>query len=172
MVEHPAHNGKVVGSNPIKPNLNYKMKFTFKEYKNIKTKNYIKENNLFFFFNGININCYNWTFIKQNLQKINFNSYKISNKITINNLKKSIYKNIIPTINGVTFLLKPIETTKELKKQILFHNLKELFFDPLALNLNNKIYSNNQINNLLSNNYKDNKLLYFQFKITNLKIKF
>lgn len=145
------------------------MKLTFKKYKITKIKSYIKTNNFFLFLNGINLNYNQWVFIEQNLQSVNFNYYKINNKISIKTLNTSIYKNITSTINSVIFLIDVIEPYQELKKQVILNHLNQLFFNILAINLNNHIYSKNQVQHILSLNYKTNKLLFYKFQITNLK---
>jgi hypothetical protein len=145
------------------------MKFTTKEYKITKTKSYIQTSNLFFFFNGINRNSNDWIIIEQKLKNINFEYYKIFNKTSKKTLENSIYKNVIPTINSITFLIKLRSNTKELSKQILLNNFEPLLFTLLAVKLNNKIYSTTQLKALPSLNYSENKLLLFQFSITNLK---
>lgn len=146
------------------------MKFTFKEYKIARTKNYVKTNNLFFFCNGINLSYNNWIPIEQNLKNLKISYYKVFNKTSIKKLKNSIYKNVTAVVNSVTFLLKVTAPSKELEKQIIINNIKHLFFDMLALNLNNKVYSKTQLKTMVSCNYKNNKLLLFQFNLTNLKL--
>ena len=145
------------------------MEFTFKNYKIIKTKNYIKKNNLFFFFGGVNRNSNDWILLEQSLKHVNFNYYKIFNKTTKKTLNNSIYKTIKPAINGITFIIKP--KSKQLLKQILITSFEPLLFNMLAITLNNKMYQTTQLNNNYSLNYKDNKILIFKFVITNLKKK-
>jgi hypothetical protein len=142
------------------------MKLTPKNYKTIKTKSYLKKNNLFFFFNGINQNSNNWIRTKQDLQNLNLNYYKIFNKTSITTFKNSIYKNTDAPINGLTLLIKPTKFNILLTKKILF-NLDPFLF--LALKLNNKIYSLTQIKQINSLNYYNNKLLLYKFSITNIK---
>lgn len=142
------------------------MKFTFKEYKILKTKNYIKKNHLFFIFSGINLNSNQWVKVEQDLKKINFNYYKIFNKTSTQIVQSSIYKNITPTINSITFFIKPTLKSNFITKKMLF-NMKTFFF--LALKINNKIYSNSQIKYTTSLNYCENKILLYQFGISYLK---
>jgi len=148
------------------------VEFTSKKYKIIKTKNYIKLNSLFIFFNGINQNSNDWILIEQNLKKINFNYYKIFNKTSKKALTNSVFVNMNALINSITFLLKPISIKNEITKQTLLNSFEPLLFTLLSIKLNNKIYSKAQLKNLFSFNYTDNKLLFFQFKITNTKIIF
>jgi hypothetical protein len=145
------------------------MEFTSKNYKIIKTKNYIKKNNLFFFFGGVNRNSNDWILVEQDLKNIHFNYYKIFNRTTKKTLSNSIYKIIKPAINGITFLIKP--KTKQMSKQVLMASFEPLLFNMLAIKLNNKIYQITQLKNNYSLIYKDNKILTFQFGVTNLKKK-
>ena len=87
-------------------------------------------------------------------------------KKTLNN---SIYRTIKPAINGITFLIKP--KAKQMLKQILMGSFEPLLFNMLAIKLNSKIYQTDQLKNNYSLNYKDNKMLIFQFGVTNLKKK-
>jgi hypothetical protein len=145
------------------------MKFTSKNYKIIKTKDYMKKNNLFFFFGGVNRNSNDWILVEQSLKNMNFNYYKIFNKTTKKTLTDSIFNTIKPAINGIKFLIKP--KTKQISKQILMTSFEPLLFNMLAIKLNNKIYQATQLKNSYSLNYKDSKLLICQFGIVNLKKK-
>jgi hypothetical protein len=144
------------------------MEISSKRYNEIKTNNYLKTN-LFFLFNGLNRNSNDWILIEQNLKKINFKYYKIFNKISKLSIKKSIYKNFTITLNGITFIVLPIKVTKKLK-HIELNKLELFLFNLLAVKLNNKIYSSIQVKNLNCLNYYENKLLFYQYRITNLKI--
>lgn len=146
------------------------MEFSSKEYHIKKTKNYLINNKLFFFFNGINIKSNNLLNIEQEIQKLSFSYYKILNKISKKTLDKSIYINISPLVNSVTFLIKPLNINKEITKQRILTNMEPLLFILLAIKLNNKIYSKDQLVDRFSFKYKENKLLFFQFNITNIKI--
>jgi hypothetical protein len=148
------------------------MDFTAKQYKTEKTKNFIKQNNLFIFFNGVNRNSNEWVIIEQELKKVNFNSYKIFNKTSKTTLNNSIFLNTSSLVNSMTFLLKPLINTKEINKNIIVNKFETLIFALLAIKINNKIYTKSQIKNLLTLNYKDNKLLLYKFLITNTKIIF
>ena len=142
------------------------MKFTSKDYKTIKTKNYLKTNNLFFFFSGINQNSSNWIKTEQGLKTTNFNYYKVFNKTSTKTFKNSIYKNIEPAINSITFFIKPTLNSVLLSKKMLV-NLETFVF--LAVKINNKIYSLEQVKYANSLDYYDNKLLLYQFCVTSVK---
>jgi len=145
------------------------MKFTFKEYKTLKTKKYLKDNKLFFFFNGINQNSRNWIKTEQGLKNINFNYYKIFNKTSTKIFENSIFQNSKPIISGITFFIKPSENNSLVSKKNLL-NLDMFIF--LGLKMNNKIYSPNQIKQIYSLNYYDSKLLLYQFTLTTIKSNF
>jgi hypothetical protein len=166
VVERTAHNGLVVGSIPTGPNHKYLMKLTSKEYRIIKIKNYLKKNNLFFFFNGINQNSNNWIKTEQELKNLNLKYYKIFNKTTINTFKNSIFINSRRTINGVTFVIKPVLNSTVLTKKMLFTLYPFVF---LSIKLNTNIYSYSQISCVNSFNYYSTKLLLYQFGITAIK---
>jgi hypothetical protein len=146
------------------------MKITTKDYTIIKTKNYIKKTNLFFFLNGINRSSNDLILIEQNFKKLGLNCYKIYNRTSKKTLKNSIFLNECALINGITFFFKPILIVKEITKKKLLTDFEHLNFTLLALNLNNHIYSKTQLHKMFSFNYKESKLLFFKFNITNLKI--
>ena len=142
------------------------MKFNSIKYKTLKIRNYLKKNNLLLFFSGINQNASNLIKTEQNLKNFNFSYHKIFNRTSINIIENSIYKNSKPTINGIVFFIKPIYNNIQLsKKKIL--NLESFTF--LTIKLNNQIYSANQLKYINSLNYYNNKLLLYQFNITNIK---
>ena len=146
------------------------MDLTTKKFKIEKTKNLIKHNNLFIFLNGINRNSNDWILIEQELKKINFNYYKIFNKTTKKTLNNSIFLNTSSLINSMTFLLKPLVAEQEINKNILLNKIETLIFALLAIKVNNKIYSKTKLKNLVSLNYKNNKLLLYKFLISNTKV--
>lgn len=142
------------------------MKLKPKDYKKTKTENYLKTNNLFFFFSGINQESKHWIKTEQELKNINFNYHKIFNKTSTKTFKNSIYKNVTPTINSTTFFIKPRFTNVLLSKKILL-NLETFIF--LAVKMNNKIYSFDQIKQVNSLDYYNSKLMLYQFCLTNIK---
>lgn len=145
------------------------MKFTLKSYKTSKTKNYLKANNLFFFFSGVNRNSDDWVKTEQGLKTINFNYYKVFNKTANKTLQSSIYNNIKPVINGITFFIKPAVTLKPLSKEVMLTQFEPLLFMILGVKFNNKIYSVAQLKKINSLDYSQNKLLIYQFGVANLK---
>lgn len=143
------------------------MQLDFKSYKAIKTKNYIKKENIYFFFNGVSKNSNNWIGIEQSLKTVNFDYYKIFNQMSRKILNKSLYKNIKWVMNSLTFLIKP--KTNQLSKQILIANFESILFNLLAIKINNKVYQMIQLKKNYSLEYQNNKKLIFQFKIINLR---
>jgi hypothetical protein len=146
------------------------MQFSSKTYKILKTKNYLKENNLLFFVNSIPRNSNDEIIIEQNLKKFNLNYYKIFNKTSKTRLNNSIYINSNELINSITLFIKPIFNYIEFKKSTLFSCFEPLLIYMLAIKFNNKIYSMTQLKEVFTLHYKDSKLLFFQFNSTNFKI--
>ena len=147
------------------------MKLNSKIYKTNKTKNLIK-NNIFFIYSGTNRKTTEWIITEQELIHVNFEYYKIFNKITLKIFKNSKFKNFRSNISSLTFFIKPNLNNIRLKKLILINHFEALLFKLLAIKLNNKIYSFKQLNKTYSMNYKNNKILLYQFGIANLKIYF
>nr|YP_010133817.1 hypothetical protein KYW68_mgp13 [Fistulifera saprophila]QWM93307.1 hypothetical protein [Fistulifera saprophila] len=145
------------------------MELTLKNYKILKTKNYIKTSDLFFFFNSINQNSTDGTKTEQELKKLNLSYSKIFNKTSKNLLKNSVYRNIEPLVNGLTVFIKSdSKNNKNLtisKKKLL--SLESFVF--LAIKMNKNIYSLNQVKYANSLKYRESKLLLYQFKLTNIK---
>lgn len=144
------------------------MKLTIKDYKIGKTKKYLKNNNLFFFVNGINRNALDWLLTEQKLNTIGFKYYKVLNKTTVKTLNSSVYTKISSVVKGSTFLIKP-QYNKLFTKQTVLNTFNPLFFELLIFKFNNKIYSISSLKNTYSLNYKEKKLLLCQFNLTSIK---
>lgn len=145
------------------------MKLSVKNYKILKTKEYFKVNNLFFFVNGINQNSLDWLLTEQGLKTAGFNSYKLINKTAVKTLNNSIYDNNTSlAISGSTFLIKPQQNKNFLKHTILT-TFNPLFFELLVIKFNNKIYPVTSLENTYSFKYKEAKLLFYQFNQTHIK---
>jgi hypothetical protein len=145
------------------------MKLNTKEYQKIKTKEYLKKNQLFFFLNGVSKNSNDWRKTEQSLGSMGLMVFKSFNKITNKELKDSTFKNFKEVINGPTFLIKP-KPKVQLSRDGLLSKVCPLLFILLALKINNRIYplivlkkTQNEIN------YTNNALLFHQFNVTNLK---
>lgn len=146
------------------------MKITPKVYKTDKIKNFLKNNHIFFLFNGNNLKAYDWIAAEKALKNMNFEYYKVNNKTTIKTLDKSIYQKVKTTINGVTFFINFVSNKSYLTKQLLIKNFEPFLFSLVAIKINNKVYTSTQIKNTNSLNYKTNKLLTYQFGVTHLKL--
>ena len=144
------------------------MKLSIKDYKITKVKEYFKTNQLFFFANGINRNSIDWLLTEQGLKEIGFNYYKLLNKTIIKTVHNSTYSAIKPIIGGSTFLIKP-EQNKHFLKQTILNDFSPLFFELLIVKFNNKLYSITSLKNTYSLEYKETKLLFYQFNVTHLK---
>ena len=144
------------------------MKLSIKDYKIGKTKEYLKESNLFFFVNGISRNALDWLLTQQELKTIGFKYYKVLNKTTVKTLNNSVYTKISSVVKGSTFLVKP-QHNKPFIKQTVLNTFNSLSFELLIFKFNNKIYSVNSLKNTYSLNYKEAKLLLYQFNLTSIK---
>ena len=145
------------------------MKLTTKEYKILKTKKYLKNNENFFLFNGSSQSSYDWITTEQEIKNIAFDYYRIFNRTSYNCVNNSTYKNLTLTISGITFFLKQKKSSKTLNKHMLLTNFKTFLFDMLAVKFNNKLYSLKQLEIIYSLRYFENNLIFFQFNVTNLK---
>ena len=118
----------------------------FKKYKINKLKHILKEKKLIYICSYKNTKLKNWKNIEQTLIKNKLRYYKLSNTILIKLLNNSIFKNIIPLINGPIILL----YSHEISKNFTYSKLKNLL-DPnikiVCTKINNRIYSNGQLNN-------------------------
>ena len=144
------------------------MKLSVKNYKIVKMKIYFKASHLFFFVNGINRNSLDWLLTEQGLKTIGFNYCKVLNKTTIKTLNTSTYSNIKPVIKGSTLLIKP-EPKKYFLKQTILNTLDPLLLELLIIKFNNRVYSANLLKKTYSLEYKETKLLFYQFNLTHLK---
>lgn len=131
------------------------MDFNLKNYRIFKTKKYLKNSEFFLLYHAPKLNSKEWIKIEQELKKLNLEYYKVFNGTTLKTMNNSIYKNFTPLISGIVIFIKPIEKFTELDLQILNKNLKS-FFVLLAIKLNNKIYSIEQIKNIPGFSYNKN----------------
>ena len=145
------------------------MKFSSKTINRIKTKNYIKTTNFFGWFCGFQQNSTLQLETNQQLKTINFKSYKIHNIISKKIIKTSIYKNVFGSINSTTFFIKPTSNKILITKKLLF-NIN--FFVFLMIKLNKNIYLVTHLKQIKSFNYSINKLVLYQFFLTNIKSNF
>jgi hypothetical protein len=140
-----------------------------KNYETLKIKTYLKNEKLFFFFNGVNRSSEKLLHVEQELKTLGYCSYKVLNKITIKTLDNSIYLNTKPLFNGLNFFIKPFKKPYKLTKNIFQKSFEPLLFLIMAVKINDKVYSRDQLKALHSIKYNKNKLLFYQFIDTNLK---
>ena len=147
------------------------MKLNLKQFKMLKTKKYLKTTSFFFFFCGANTNSASWIRSEQEIFNRNYHYYKLFNKISIKIFKNSIFQNFNPVISSITIVLQPITKKDIFFTKKLVSNIKELVC--LALKFNKQIYILNQIETLnYSFDYKEHKLILYQFCNITLKTKF
>ena len=147
----------------MKNNIQNKLKF--KDFRIFIIKRYLKLNNLFFVFGGLNTNANDWITIQQKqLKKYHFNYYKIFNKTTQKILQDSIYRNLKNTIHTITLFLS-FNKLYSSKKQLF--NMEDFYFISLKMNFN--FYTEYQVKYLNSFNYKTNALAVYQSLNTVLK---
>jgi len=148
------------------------MDFNLKTYKHFKIKYYFKTTNCFFFFHGTSLNSENWIKIEQILVNHKLKYFRILNKLMINTLKNSIFKNLIVLIHGPIILLNSNNANLTLKE---LENINPLI-SLLGFRINNNVYSKKQIKNLKNLSYLENisvfhnsmktftKMSYYTFK--------
>lgn len=138
------------------------MKFTVKNYKLTKIKNYFKKSN--FLFLASTITPKNNIKTAQEFKKLNLNYYKLYNTVTKRVLINSIYHNYQSLINSLVMVAVP-HKNKSIKPPI-----SDLII-LLGIKLNNIIYSTNQIHSTVKFNYNEDyinvmKTLKFTLKPT------
>lgn len=146
------------------------MELTNKIYKIIKIKEYLKNNSLVFFFNGINKKSKDWSVTEQELNSMSFSYYKVLNKVTTKTLNYSVYNNVVSSIiNGITFLIQSFMGNQTFLKKRLTNSFQPLILFMLAIKLNNIIYSTQQLITICSLAYIENMLIAYIFNRTSLK---
>jgi len=130
------------------------MEFNLKIYKHLKIISHFKTIDLLFFFQGTSLNNKTWIKIEQNLFVHKLKYSTILNKLTINTLSNSIFNNIIALINGPILMVQK----KNNDTKIIFKELSNIssWIYLLGFKLNDKIYSKNQIKNLIKISYLKN----------------
>jgi hypothetical protein len=128
------------------------MDFNLKTYKHFKIKYYLREKNFIFFFHGTSLNNESWIKIEQTLFSHQLKYFRILNKLTINILKNSIFKNLTTLIHGPIFILSSNNTKLTFKK---LANISP-FISLLGIRLNYQVYSKEQVNKLKKLTYLEN----------------
>ena len=128
------------------------MDFNLKTYKYFRIKNHFKTIKFFFFFHGTSLNNESWIKIEQILVSHELQYFRILNKLMINILKNSIFKNVITIIHG------PIILLNSSNNELTFRELEDIspLIDLLGFKLNNKVYSKKQIKSLTRMSYLEN----------------
>ena len=130
------------------------MDFNLKNYKHFKTKQYFKTINFFFFFHGTSLNNENWIKIEQKFVANKLKYIRVLNRLMVNTLKNSIFKNLVVLIHGPILLLSIDKNNSKLTFKELENISPQINF--LGFKLNNKIYSKEQIKNLKKMSYLKN----------------
>ena len=131
------------------------MDFSLKSYRIFKIKNYFKNSEFFLIYHAPKLNSTEWVKIEQDLKKLKVNYHKVYNGTTLKTMSDSIFKNFTSLICGIVIFIKPTEKLTELDLKNLNKSLKPSFV-LLAIKLNNKIYSVDQLNNISSLSYNKN----------------
>lgn len=150
------------------------MDFTLKSYQVFKIKNYFKNKSLFIVFHCAKLNLNEWVQIEQKLKIIKLKYYKPLNKITTNELEKSVYRNYKFMVNSfILFLSYDSICCFDLAYNLnqLQINLKPLLVK-VSLKLNNNVYSSKQLIKFQKIGYKDNVLEFCKVLSQSLKISY
>lgn len=148
------------------------MDFNLKSYQVLKLKNHFKNKSLFIVFYCAKLNLKEWVQIEQKFKMLKLKYYKPLNKITVNELKRSIYCNYTFMINSVVLFLSyncvsSFELIYDLN--VIQTNLKPLLIK-VSLKLNNTFYSSKQLIKFQKLSYKHNALIFFKVLNQSLKI--
>ena len=144
------------------------MDFNLKTYKCFKTKHYLKAINFFFFFQGTSVDNESWIKIEQGFVNHELKYYRILNKLMINTLKSSVFKNLVVLIHGPIIILNNNNNSTKLTFKEL-ENINPLI-NLLGFRLNNKIYSKKQTRNLRNMSYLENICIFHQSMKTFTKL--
>ena len=134
-------------------------KIIFKEFELKKTINQIKNNQIVFFFHSTDLDSADKLKLDQNLKQKNFKLIKIKNNLFKIMSKDSVFNYQRNLVNGSMCLLYQNENTS-INEQ--FKNILKI--DPnltlVAIKLNNRVYSKNQLNKVTTINYLKNLKLF------------
>lgn len=150
------------------------MHFTLKSYQVLKLKNYFKNKSLFIVFHCAKLNLKEWVQIEQKLKILKLKYYKPLNKITLNELEKSVYNNYKFIMNGFVLFL----NYKSTNCFDLAYNLNQLqvnlnpLLTQVSLKLNSTFYSPKQLVKLQKISYKDNTLQLCKMLSQSLKMSY
>lgn len=150
------------------------MHYTLKSYQVLRLKSYFKNKSLFIVFHCAKLSLKEWVQIEQKLKLLKLNYYKPLNKVTVNELEKSIYGNYKFMMNGfILFLSYDCRSCFDLVHNLNYIqlNLKPLLIK-VSLKLNNKIYSPKQLAKFHKIVYKDNVLQFCKVLNQSLKMSY
>lgn len=137
------------------------MDFNLKTYKCSKIKHYLKEINFFLFFQGASVDSRSWIKIEQGFVGHDLRYHRILNKLMINTLRSSVFKNVVVLIHGPIILLNSSNNNTKLTFKEL-ENISPLIH-LLGFRLNNKIYSKKQTKNLKKMSYLENISIFHKY---------
>ena len=130
-------------------------KIVFKKFELKKTINKIKDNRIVFFFHSNDLDSADKLKLDQNLKQKNFKLIKIKNNLFKIISKDSVFNYQRNLVKGSMCILYQNDNTS-IDKQ--FKNILKI--DPnltlIAIKLNNKVYSKNQLNKINTINYLKN----------------
>jgi hypothetical protein len=148
------------------------MEFNLIDYKLFKIKYVLKFTKVFFFFNSTRLKYRNWVLVEQALNKIKLKYYKVYNISTDKIITSSVFRNGNKLIvNGSTLL---VSLDDKEANHMNFPVTRKLFnvhqlLTFLSIGINNKIYSNFQIEKINFSNYSKNLSIFCYTIKKNLK---
>ena len=157
MVEHTAHDGLVVGSNPTKL-IFFIMELSTKFYKYYKFKSLFLTNDLVFFFNSSEESYLDTLKISRKFKVLKINN-SLFNKVIYN----SIFRGL-SNFPGGSCLLGYYDNNSYIK--LLVHNFKSFNGVLMCIVIKTNVYFINSVSNILSYKYSTN---IYMFKITLIK---
>jgi len=134
------------------------MDFNLKTYKRFKIKHYFRTKDFFYFFHGTSLRNENWINTEQEFTRHELKYVRILNKLMINVLRGSIFRNLVVLMHGPILLL----NNKSNFSKLTFEELESInpLISFLGCKLNNKIYSKKQIRNLKRVSYIENVSIF------------
>ena len=104
------------------------MELTIKNFNEDKIIKFFKNKTLFFIYQNTTTNCVRWTKTKQKFSKSQLNSVKFRNNLITLFLNNSIFKNLIPIVNGsIIFIDFKQDSKLDLSKNQI-ENIDNFFF--------------------------------------------
>ena len=127
----------------------------FKVYKLCKVKKILKKYPILLINHTLNLNSKSWNIIEKKLINSNLKYYKLNNTLTKHTLTNSIFLNFKPILSGSLCFIYPKNVNNF---ESNFYELIKInkTMPTLALKLNRKIYSKNQLSTISTLNYNKN----------------